>query len=84
MTAEPTTTHVRLRDLDPAELAVLTAVTNGYSNAEIAEHLEVGIREVKTVQRSLYARLGFVRRTQAVVWGAEHGLYHLGAVTLEA
>ena len=83
MTAEPITTHIAPSDLDPAELALLTAITNGYSNAEIAEHLRVGIREVKTVQRRLYARLGFVRRTQAVVWGAERGLYQLGPVAID-
>lgn len=75
-------TTPRLPDLGYLELEVLTLVTNGRSNAEIAEALDLPIREVKATLRSIYARLGFVRRSQAVVWGAEQGLYDFSSIVM--
>jgi len=60
--------------LDGRDLEVLTLVTWGYSNQEIAEALCVSLTTAKTYIRFAYRRIGVDRRTQAVVWGFRHGL----------
>jgi DNA-binding NarL/FixJ family response regulator len=55
------------------EAEVLTLITQGYSNREIAERSYLSINSVKTYIRATYRKIGVTRRPQAVVWGLTHG-----------
>jgi DNA-binding NarL/FixJ family response regulator len=60
--------------LTQRELDVVTMVTRGCSNREVAERLGLSLNSVKTYIRTAYRKIGAERRTQAVLWGIEHGL----------
>ncbi len=60
--------------LTQRELDVVTMVTRGCSNREIAAHLGLSLNSVKTYIRTAYRKIGAERRTQAVLWGIDHGL----------
>lgn len=64
---EPTLT------LSPREVQVLTLISQGRSNDEIAKELFLSMNSIKTYIRTLYRKLGVTRRSQAVVWAATHG-----------
>ena len=70
----PTATPPRSPQLTQRELDVVTMVTRGCSNREIAGHLGLSLNSVKTYIRTAYRKIGAERRTQAVLWGIEHGL----------
>ena len=59
--------------LSPREAEVLALITQGLSNADIAERIFVSPNSVKTYIRSAYRKIGVERRTQAVLWGVENG-----------
>ena len=63
-----------IAQLTQRELDVVTMVTRGCSNREIAGHLGLSLNSVKTYIRTAYRKIGAERRTQAVLWGIEHGL----------
>lgn len=80
--AEPTTDEVditigdwpgRAEGLSPREAEVLGLIVQGMSNTEIAERLFLSINSVKSYIRAAYRKAGVSRRSQAVVWGIEHG-----------
>lgn len=52
---------------------VLALITQGKSNAEIAELTALSPNTVKTHIRTLYSRIGVTNRVGAVLWGTEHG-----------
>ena len=60
--------------LTPRELEVLTLITQGYTNQEIADGVFISINSVKTYVRTAYRKISVVRRSQAVSWGVQHGL----------
>jgi DNA-binding NarL/FixJ family response regulator len=68
--------HPRLgaTGLTPRELEVLTLITLGRTNQEIAGELYLSINSVKTYVRTAYRKIGATRRAQAVSWGVQHGL----------
>ncbi len=82
--AEPTPEVTPVRRTDRAaeevaaltrrELDVVTLVTRGCSNREIAADLGLSLNSVKTYIRTAYRKIGAERRTHAVLWGIEHGL----------
>jgi DNA-binding NarL/FixJ family response regulator len=75
MRPTPTAASVRrIRGLTKREVDVLTGVAAGLSDKEIAGKLFVSEGTVKTHLRTLYRRLGFHNRTQAVVFAVENGL----------
>lgn len=83
----PTTHPARLRsaygdvtldDLSAREVDVIRLITQGYSNEEIAQELYVTGNTVKSFIRSAYRKLGVTRRSQAVIWGFQHGLLEQG------
>ncbi len=59
--------------LTQREIDVLTLITQGLSNQEIAETSYLSINSVKTYIRSAYRRIGVTSRSQAVVWCLQHG-----------
>jgi DNA-binding NarL/FixJ family response regulator len=63
----------REEGLTQREAEVLALITQGLSNAEIADRAHLSINSVKTYIRSCYRRIGVDSRTQAVLWGIEHG-----------
>ncbi|MCW2816434.1 MAG: regulatory protein LuxR [Nocardioides sp.] len=65
--------------LTPREVDVLTLITQGLSNQEIAERSYLSINSVKTYIRSAYRRIGVTSRSQAVVWCVQHGFESLVA-----
>lgn len=56
------------------ELEVLEMIARGHTNEEIALRLYLSINSVKTYVRMAYRKIGATRRTQAVLWGIQHGL----------
>ncbi|GAA4668899.1 helix-turn-helix transcriptional regulator [Gordonia humi] len=63
----------REEGLTQREAEVLALITQGMSNAEIAERTGLSINSVKTYIRTCYRRIGVATRAQAVLWGAQHG-----------
>jgi DNA-binding NarL/FixJ family response regulator len=63
----------REEGLTQREAEVLALITQGLANGEIAERAHLSINSVKTYIRSCYRRIGAASRTQAVLWGVEHG-----------
>jgi DNA-binding NarL/FixJ family response regulator len=59
--------------LTSREAAILTAIAQGLSNAEIADREFLSINTVKTYIRSAYAKIGVQTRSQAVLWVLQHG-----------
>ncbi len=55
------------------EAEVIALITQGMSNREIAEQTHLSINSVKSYIRSSYRKMGVSSRTQAVLWGVEHG-----------
>jgi DNA-binding NarL/FixJ family response regulator len=59
--------------LTDREAAVLTAIAQGLSNAEIADREFLSINTVKSHIRSAYGKIGAQTRSQAVLWVLQHG-----------
>jgi DNA-binding NarL/FixJ family response regulator len=63
----------RSEGLTQRESEILALITQGKSNAEVAATVFLSMNSVKTYIRSTYRKLGVTSRTQAVLWGVEHG-----------
>ncbi|WP_344300795.1 response regulator transcription factor [Sinomonas flava] len=63
----------REEGMTPREAEVLALITQGLTNAEIASRTHLSINSVKTFIRSCYRRIGVTNRSQAILWGIEHG-----------
>jgi NarL family two-component system response regulator LiaR len=59
--------------LSPRESEVLALICQGLSNEEITERAFIGINTVKTHIRTAYRKIGVTTRSQAVIWGLQHG-----------
>ena len=59
--------------LTAREAEVLSLITQGLSNQEIADRCYLSINSVKTYIRTAYRKMGVTRRSQAVLWGLSHG-----------
>jgi two-component system, NarL family, response regulator LiaR len=59
-------TSLKLTGISKREYEVLTLISNGASNQQIADKLLLSLNTVKTHSSSLYLKLGAKRRTQAV------------------
>ncbi len=63
----------RSEGLSDREAEILALVTQGKSNAEVAELTYLSPNTVKSYIRTTYRKIGAVSRTQAVLWGVRHG-----------
>jgi DNA-binding NarL/FixJ family response regulator len=59
--------------LSPREVEVLSLITQGLANDDIARQLYLSINSVKTYIRSAYRKTGVTSRSQAIAWSVQHG-----------
>ncbi|MEO7234863.1 MAG: response regulator transcription factor [Lapillicoccus sp.] len=59
--------------LTDREAEILALITQGLSNADVAAHTYLSPNTVKSYIRAIYRKIGAGSRTQAVLWGVEHG-----------
>ncbi|MGI8939335.1 MAG: LuxR C-terminal-related transcriptional regulator [Iamia sp.] len=59
--------------LTERESEVLALITQGRSTREIADALYLSTNSIKTHTRKLYRKLDVSSRTQAALWGIDHG-----------
>jgi len=67
-------TLLEMLNISPRELEVLQLMSEGLSNAEIAERLFVSVNTVKTHSTKLFEKMDVKRRTQAVEFGRRYNL----------
>lgn len=79
-TGEDTTVSIAIGDwpgreegLTQREAEVLALITQGLSNNEIADRAHLSVNSIKTYIRTCYRRINVTSRTNAVLWGIEHG-----------
>ena len=63
----------RSEGLSERESEILALITQGLSNAEVAAHTFLTPNTVKSYIRTLYRKIEVASRTQAVLWGIDHG-----------
>jgi DNA-binding NarL/FixJ family response regulator len=59
--------------LTSRESEVLSLIVTGMSNQDIANRMYLSINSVKSYIRTAYRKMGVASRSQAVLWGLEHG-----------
>ena len=59
--------------LTARESEVLALITQGLSNADVAAQTYLSPNTVKSYIRLIYRKIGAASRTQAVLWGVNHG-----------
>lgn len=64
----------RAEGLTERESEIVALITQGKANTEIAELTYLSINSVKTHIRNAYRKMDVESRTQAVLWGIDHGL----------
>lgn len=63
----------RTEGLTHRESEILALITQGKSNADVAALTFLSKNSIKSHIRSAYRKIGAESRTQAVLWGVEHG-----------
>ena len=63
----------RSEGLSEREAEILALITQGLNNAEVAARTFLTPNTVKSYIRTLYRKIGVASRTQAVLWGIDHG-----------
>jgi DNA-binding NarL/FixJ family response regulator len=63
----------RSEGLTERESEILALITQGKSNADVARTTFLSPNSVKSYIRAAYRKIGVRSRTQAVLWGIEHG-----------
>jgi len=63
----------RAEGLTDRESEILALITQGMSNADVAELTYLSPNTVKSYIRSIYRKIDVASRTQAVLWGVAHG-----------
>jgi len=64
----------RVEGLSDREAEILALITQGKSNAEVAAMTYLSPNTVKSYIRTIYRKIDAGSRTQALLWGVEHGL----------
>jgi DNA-binding NarL/FixJ family response regulator len=59
--------------LSDRESEILALITQGKSNADVARLTYLSPNTVKSYIRNVYRKIGVTSRTQAVLWGVDHG-----------
>jgi DNA-binding NarL/FixJ family response regulator len=59
--------------LSDRESEILALITQGMSNADVARLTYLSPNTVKSYIRTIYRKIKVASRTQAVLWGVEHG-----------
>ena len=59
--------------LSDRESEILALITQGKSNADVARLTYLSPNTVKSYIRTIYRKIGVGSRTQAVLWGVDHG-----------
>jgi DNA-binding NarL/FixJ family response regulator len=63
----------RAEGLTDRESEILALITQGRSNAEVAMLTFLSPNTIKSYIRTIYRKIGVASRTQAVLWGVDHG-----------
>lgn len=63
----------RREGLTDREAEILALITQGMSNAQVAELTFLSPNTVKSYIRTIYRKIQVESRTQAVLWGVKHG-----------
>ncbi|OFE15043.1 hypothetical protein BA895_07890 [Humibacillus sp. DSM 29435] len=63
----------RHEGLTPRESEIIALITQGLTNQAIADLTYLSINSVKSYIRTAYRRMGVTSRSQAVLWGVQHG-----------
>lgn len=63
----------RAQGITARESEIIALITRGLSNADIAERTHLSINSVKSYIRTAYRTMGVTSRSQAVLWGIDHG-----------
>ena len=63
----------RGRGLSDRESEILALITQGKSNAEVASLTYLSPNTIKSYIRTIYRKISVASRTQAVLWGVNHG-----------
>lgn len=63
----------RREGLTDRESEILALITQGMSNAEVSSLTYLSPNTVKSYIRSIYRKIDVASRTQAVLWGVQHG-----------
>lgn len=64
----------RRHGLSPRQAEVLALVTQGLSNEEISKRAFLSVNTVKSYLRQAYSTIGVHSRSQAILWGLDHGM----------
>ncbi len=59
--------------LSDRESEILALITQGKSNADVAPLTYLSPNTIKSYIRTIYRKIGVASRTQAVLWGVNHG-----------
>lgn len=63
----------REEGLTAREAEVLALITQGLSNDDIARTTRLSINSIKSYIRSCYRKIGVSNRSNAILWGVQHG-----------
>ena len=66
--------NIQKEQLTPREQEVLTLLTEGHTNKEIANKLFISEKTVKSHMNNIFKRLNVSGRLQAIVYAIKHGL----------
>ncbi len=71
---QPASLLKELQDLTEREREVLDLIARGLTNREIAAHMVISEKTVKTHVSNILDKLGLEDRTRAAIWALKHGL----------
>jgi DNA-binding NarL/FixJ family response regulator len=63
----------REEGLTAREAEVLALITQGKRTSEVASALYIGVNSVKTHTQKVFRKIGVTTRTEAALWGVDHG-----------
>ena len=64
-------------ELSPREQEILALVAQGLTNREIAQKLSISPNTVKVHLSNVFEKAGVASRTEATLWGMEHGVVNV-------